>query len=55
MEKRIYRINEVAELFGICKVSVYAWINSGKLPQPKRMGNRFTYFLKEDIDKLIKG
>ena len=44
---------EVADLFGVSLVSVDKWKKHGILPTPIKQSGR-TYFLRMDIDKMIK-
>lgn len=46
------RVREVAALLGCSISTVWAWTRKGYLPQPQRIGRRFTFWLRADIQQL---
>src|SRR5216683_626996 len=48
-----YSISEVAALLGVSRVSVWRWINSGKLPV-SRLGHRTVRVRHEDVQKMVR-
>lgn len=46
------RVREVASILGCTVSTVWAWVKKGYLPQPYRIGNRFTYWLRSDIEAI---
>lgn len=51
--KVLLRADEVADVFGVCVVTVYRWKWSGKLPAVKSPG-RALRFRRDDIVKLFE-
>jgi excisionase family DNA binding protein len=51
-EKPLYKLNEVCSLFGISRMSVYDWIDAGKLRKVKIRSR--VYFLGEDVRRLMQ-
>ncbi len=44
------RVTEAALILGCSKSTVWAWVKKGYLPQPHKVGNRFTYWLRDEIE-----
>ena len=44
------RVKEVAALLGCSVSTVWAWSKRGIIPAPQRVGPRFTYWLRGDIE-----
>jgi excisionase family DNA binding protein len=40
IEEELLTVREVAKLFRVTEQTVYAWVKSGKLPKPVRLGKR---------------
>jgi excisionase family DNA binding protein len=53
VEKLVYTTDEFAELFGVCKMSVYNYIASGSLPFIK-VGKR-TLITKATVNDILSG
>ena len=53
MENQNYRINDVMQLFGIGRSTVYDLVNRKILKPPIKLG-RTSVFLKEEIDAVIE-
>ena len=49
----IMRPLEVAAYFNISVNTVWRWVKSGALPEPSRMGKRFTYWQRKDIENAL--
>ena len=50
----IYRPKDLARRLGVRKATVHDWERKGILPQAKRYGSRFTFWLKADIDAWLE-
>jgi len=48
------RVREVAKELSCCVSTVWAWVKAGYLPQPNRVGSRFTYWLRSDIEAIAR-
>lgn len=49
------RVKEVARILGCSVSTVWAWARSGLIPQPTRVGTRFSFWLREEIEKIATG
>lgn len=49
------RIKEVALILGCSVSTVWAWARAGHIPQPTRVGTRFSFWLREEIQKIASG
>ena len=49
------RVNEVARILGCSVSTVWAWVRAGLIPQPTRVGTRFSFWLREEILKIANG
>lgn len=43
------RVKEVASILGCSVSTVWAWVRAGHVPQPHRVGSRFTFWMREEI------
>lgn len=50
LESPRIRVKEVAALLGCSVSTVWAWSKRGIIPAPQRVGPRFTYWLRSDIE-----
>lgn len=46
------RVKEVAAKLGCAVSTVWAWVKAGYLPQPHKVGSRFTYWLRDEIEAI---
>ncbi len=46
------RVKEVAQLLGCSVSTVWSWVRKGYLPPPQRVGRRFSFWLREEIEVL---
>lgn len=53
--KKVYRINDVADILGVNKRTLHSWERAGKIPKPRRdrMSN-YRIYTEEDLKKLKK-
>ena len=51
---RFIRINEVMELTGLAKSTVWAWIASGRLPKGTKLSPRVTVWRESEIQGWIE-
>lgn len=49
------RVKEVAHILGCSVSTVWAWARAGLIPQPTRVGSRFSFWLREEILKIASG
>lgn len=49
------RVKEVANILGCSVSTVWAWARAGYLPQPKRVGSRFSYWRRDEILRIAYG
>lgn len=52
---RIMRRNEVENLCGIARSTIYSWIARGEFPQPVRLGTRNVGWRESDIAEWLQG
>ena len=52
---RLLSIAEIAAKIGISTVSVYAWVNRGILPKPRKVGPRRVGLLASEVDAFLAG
>lgn len=50
MERNRLRVKEVAFLLGCSVSTVWAWVKKGYLPPPHRIGTRFSFWLREEVE-----
>jgi predicted DNA-binding transcriptional regulator AlpA len=50
--RTIFSINQIAEIFGISRQTVWNWRRNGILPVPTQLGGR-VYWHRADIEKLF--
>ena len=53
VKQKILRAKETAQYLGIAKPTLYKWINQGKLPKGKKIGERITVWEVEALDKFL--
>lgn len=46
------RVREVAQILGCSVSTVWAWVRKGLIPEPFRIGSRFSFWLRADIEAL---
>lgn len=44
------RVKEVAAELRCSVSTVWAWVKAGYIPKPYKIGNRFTYWLRSEIE-----
>lgn len=55
MENRLFRINEVVEIVGLSKATIYRKIEKGEFPDSRKLGSRTVRWLERDIQEWIEG
>ena len=53
--KRLLRINDVVEVTGLSKTSIYRYVANETFPKPVKIGETVVAWRVEDIDEWIKG
>ncbi len=53
MQNKIIRINELSDLLGISKVTLWRWRKEGMLPVPILLGNRVVAWREDDINAWL--
>lgn len=51
---RLLRLNEVEQIVGFKKSTIYSWINRGVFPRPVRPSRRSVRWKQDDIAKWIE-
>ena len=52
--QKYVRVKHIANKIGIAESTVYAWVKSGKLPQPHaKLSPKCTVWLAHDVDEAI--
>lgn len=46
------RVKEVAQILGCGVSTVWAWARAGYIPQPMKVGSRFSFWLRNDIERI---
>lgn len=46
------RVREVSQLMGCSVSTVWSWVRRGLLPEPHRVGTRFSYWIRSEIEAL---
>ena len=49
------RVKDVAKILDCSVSTVWSWVKNGYIPEPYRVGSRFTYWLRADIEKIARG
>ena len=49
----ILKLKEVMNKTGLSKSTIYKWIDAGKFPAPKQLGERSVGWISTDIDNWI--
>lgn len=52
-EERLVTPKEFCERLSISKTTFFNWVNSGKLPQPIRLGDRILRWKSSVVDEAI--
>lgn len=58
MDKEIcprMRVREVAKRLGCSVSTVWAWVKKGYLPKPRKVGTKFSYWLRSEIEEIALG
>ncbi len=50
---KVLRAKETAQYLGIAKPTLYRWIEQGKLPKGKKLGERVTVWEVAILDKFL--
>ena len=53
MQHKLLRLNEVMELTGFCRSTIYKWMSKGDFPPNKQLGARSVAWLESDIIEWI--
>ncbi|MBQ9452237.1 MAG: helix-turn-helix domain-containing protein [Desulfovibrio sp.] len=53
-EPVILRVEDVARLFNCSVTSIWRWAQQGKLPKPRKIGQRFTFWKREEIEDALE-
>lgn len=51
--KKFVRPQELAEMIGVCRHTIYQWVRTGKFPEPVKLGPRASAWRVEDIERWI--
>jgi len=51
---KAFRVKDLTQILGISKESVYNWVRKGKFPPPRKIGERVSIWLEEDIRKWLE-
>lgn len=49
------RVKEVSKILGCAVSTVWAWANKGYIPKPRRVGPKFSFWLRSEIDAVARG
>jgi excisionase family DNA binding protein len=49
------RVKEVAQILGCSVSTIWAWVKNGHIPALYRIGARFSYWLRSDIEAIANG
>lgn len=53
-QERLIRVDEVAEIMGVCKATVWNWKHSNQaFPKPKKLTNQITVWKLSEINDYI--
>lgn len=55
MGHKLLRLDEVMELTGSCRSTIYNWMSKGEFPPNKQLGGRTVAWLESDIIDWING
>lgn len=55
MTDKVYKVSEVAEIFGVSKWTIHNWIRQGKLEYFILPTNGLIRIKKEVVDSLLRG
>lgn len=48
------RPKDAAAFLGCGLSTLWLWAKQGKIPQPKRIGNRYTFWRRADLEQFIE-
>lgn len=48
------RVKEAAELLGVVPNTIRAWGARGKIPEHRHPANNYRYYLRADLEKLLR-
>lgn len=51
--RKFLRPSDVAEIYGIHRSTIFRWIKTGKLPEPKRLTPRIMGWDRETLDEIF--
>ena len=54
MQYSFYRFNQLTDLIGVSKTTIYRWIDSGKFPNYIKIGDRAIGWRVDDIHDWIE-
>jgi predicted DNA-binding transcriptional regulator AlpA len=49
-----YSVSDMMRLFDVTDRCIWTWVSRGLLPQPRKQGRRWTRWVKEEVDALLK-
>jgi prophage regulatory protein len=47
-------MNDLVELFGVRRQTIYRWLRAGQFPRPRRFGRRCIRWRAADVDAFIE-
>ena len=53
-DRRVLRLEEVCELVGLARSTIYAKVSAGGFPPPIRLGSRSVGWRLSDLDRWLK-
>lgn len=54
MNDRFLRINEITEILGVSKSTIWSWLKQGKFVKPLKLSARVTVWKLSDINNFIE-
>lgn len=54
MQHSFYRFNQLTDLIGVSKTTIYRWIDSGKFPNYIKIGDRAIGWRVDDVHEWIE-
>lgn len=51
--RRIMRLKDVIHACGICRSTIYLWMDEGRFPQRRRIGGRAVGWDSEEIERWV--
>jgi len=49
---KLVNANDLAEMFGVCKATIFRWAKAGRIPAPVKLGKGF-YWRAEAVFELF--